>query len=108
MLRVTVNGCVMKRFSFVGALLISLLLFSCTPATITPTRSPTQTVAPPATETSTSQSTTAPPQPKPIPGSFGPDQFPQGYNPLTGQQVADPSLLNLPALLVSISNFPAV
>jgi hypothetical protein len=28
-------------------------------------------------------------------------------NPLTGERVADPSLLKLPALLVSISNFPA-
>jgi hypothetical protein len=38
--------------------------------------------------------------------SLGPHEFPQGYNPLTGQQVADPSLLDFPALLVSVSHFP--
>src|SRR5688572_5150020 len=37
---------------------------------------------------------------------LGPDEFPQGYNPLTGRRVADPSLLDLPALLVSVSHFP--
>ncbi len=33
--------------------------------------------------------------------------LPPGVNPLTGLPVADPSLLKTPALLVSISNFPA-
>lgn len=39
---------------------------------------------------------------------YGPnlEQFPEGVNPLTGLPVADPSWLDLPALLVSISNFP--
>ena len=46
------------------------------------------------------------PQPLPLPASYGPDQFPQGYNPLTAQRVADPSLFNIPAVLVSISHFP--
>lgn len=32
--------------------------------------------------------------------------FPEGYNPLTGLPVADPSLLDIPALLISISHFP--
>src|SRR5512138_3215523 len=35
-----------------------------------------------------------------------PDEFPQGYNPLSGQRVADPTLLNIPAVLISISHFP--
>jgi hypothetical protein len=35
------------------------------------------------------------------------DQFPPGINPLTGLPVADPSLLNIPAVLISISHFPA-
>lgn len=41
-------------------------------------------------------------------GSYGPDpnNFPAGINPLTGEAVGDPSLLKVPALLVSISNFP--
>jgi len=35
-----------------------------------------------------------------------PENVPQGYNPLTGLPVADPSTLKLPAVLVSITNFP--
>lgn len=33
--------------------------------------------------------------------------FPPDVNPLSGERVADPSLLKIPALLVSISHFPA-
>ncbi len=49
------------------------------------------------------------PQPTGTPISLGPDQgdFPAGYNPLTGQPAADPALLDLPAILLSISHFPA-
>jgi len=46
------------------------------------------------------------PQPIPSPASYGPDQFPPGYNPLTAQRAVDPSLFNIPAVLVSISHFP--
>lgn len=45
-------------------------------------------------------------QPLPAPVTYGPDQFPQGVNPLTGQRVPDPSQLTYPALLLSISHFP--
>jgi hypothetical protein len=38
--------------------------------------------------------------------SYGPDNFPAGINPLTGLPASDPSLLGLPAVLVSITNFP--
>jgi DUF3048 family protein len=41
------------------------------------------------------------------PVNYGPDNFPAGINPLTGLPAADPSLLNLPAVLVSVTNFPA-
>ncbi len=34
------------------------------------------------------------------------DQVPAGYNPLTGLPVSDPSVLELPAVLISITNFP--
>jgi len=55
---------------------------------------------------------TATPAPQPIstPSSFGPDRddFPAGYNPLTGLPVEDPGLFKYPALLVSISHFPPV
>lgn len=43
------------------------------------------------------------------PVTYGPDpqNFPENINPLTGQPVSDPSLLSLPAVLISITNFPA-
>ena len=48
------------------------------------------------------------PQARLSPISYGPElqDFPSGVNPLTGLGVSDPSLLNLPAVLVSISNMP--
>jgi hypothetical protein len=67
---------------------------------------------PPAASTITSTSTqpaalTSTPQPHFSPAAYGPDDFPSGVNPLTGLAVHDPSLLDLPAVLVSISNSPA-
>ena len=35
-----------------------------------------------------------------------PEDIPAGYNPLTGLPVTDPAMLKLPAVLVSITNFP--
>jgi hypothetical protein len=53
----------------------------------------------------------APPTPQPTarPVTYGPNpaDFPADVNPLTGQPVKDPLLLKVPALLVSISHFPA-
>jgi hypothetical protein len=50
------------------------------------------------------------PVPQPIlsPSTYGPQEedFPEDVNPLTGMQVADPSLLEQPALLLSITHFP--
>jgi hypothetical protein len=47
-------------------------------------------------------------QPTLPPTTYGPDQadFPEDVNPFTGLQVADPLLLEQPALLVSITHFP--
>jgi len=49
------------------------------------------------------------PQPLAGPVSYGPDlgDFGFGVNPLTGLPVVDPALLDLPAVLISITNFPA-
>ncbi len=49
-----------------------------------------------------------PPEPGQAGGTYGPDlaDFPPGYNPLTGLPVSDPANLELPAVLVSITNFP--
>ena len=48
------------------------------------------------------------PQPTAPSVKYGPDaqHFPAGINPLTGQPAIDPSLLKVPALLISISHFP--
>jgi hypothetical protein len=76
-------------------------------ATITPvpnsTSSPTFTPSPvPAPSLSPT------PQPFSSPVPYGPDleNFSSNVNPLTGREVQDPSLLQLPAVLVSISNMP--
>jgi hypothetical protein len=67
--------------------------------TRTPTVKTTFTPIPSATST---------PQPRLAPINYGPeaDDFSAGINPLTGHAVEDPSLLDLPAVLVSISNMP--
>lgn len=67
-------------------------------STITPGPSPTATLTPTST-----------PQPTATPRTLGPtkDKFPAGINPLSGLAVEDPFLLKIPALLISISHFPA-
>jgi len=96
-------------FTFIA--IAVFLLNSCAPAiNQTSTASPmndnpqiTETIAP---AISTSIPT---PQPTATQTTYGPNQtdFPAGINPLTGQPVADPSLLKIPALLISVSHFPA-
>lgn len=63
--------------------------------TTAPTRTPTATISPT-------------PQPRLPSVSYGPEieNFPSNYNPLTGRAVQDITLLDLPAVLVSISNIP--
>src|SRR5215207_10014563 len=67
---------------------------------------------PPATVIATQASPTSNPslpstlQPIPSPIIYGPDDFPESFNPLTGQRVSDPAQLDFPALLLSISHFP--
>jgi len=102
--------------------LAAAMLFSaCGPARSTPTASPAAAGGPSsngstqATSAATPfASVTAEPtaQPTitstpPVPVSYGPDHFPAGINPLTGLPANDPSLLGWPAVLVSITNFPA-
>jgi len=48
----------------------------------------------------------SPASPEP-PVTVGPEDFPEGINPLTGLPAADPTTLDLPAALLSVSNFPA-
>ncbi len=65
------------------------------PPTATPTPIPSPTPSPTPQETQQ-------------PAFYGPDldDFPPGYNPLTGLPVEDPYLLQLPAVLISITHFP--
>jgi len=90
--------------SFAGCTSISKVESTLTPTkSISPsaTETPKPTLMPTATITST-------PQPRLLPISYGPEieNFPTDYNPLTGRPVQDPALLDLPAVLVSISNIP--
>lgn len=62
-------------------------------SSVTPTQIPTSIYTPT-------------PQLPPLPVSYSPDQFPEGYNPLTGQAMIDKAWLDIPAVLVSISHFP--
>ena len=94
-------------------LLLVLFLTACDTAAPTPIQ-PGTTAIPSSTATTAILPSALPPplsptpQPLPTPISYGPDleNFLADVNPLTGRQVQDPSLLKLPAVLVSISNMP--
>lgn len=96
-------------------MILLVLLSSCVPANSTEAPSPDKTILTtkePVTPTApTSNPTELPaaiPQSTLPPITYGPNQadFPADVNPLTGLPVADPSLLEQPALLVSITHFP--
>lgn len=78
--------------------LILLVLAACAPTTRQPP-------PPPATELSNPLQPSPEPQPT-AKLTLEPTPHPNQVNPLTGLRVADPSLLELPAMLVSISTFP--
>ena len=86
------------------------LLTACSNSQIiqpTPTITSTLVVATTSTPTLI-PSATFTPQSRLSPITYGPDaeDFPSNVNPLTGRPVQNPSLLKLPAVLVSISNMP--
>lgn len=72
----------------------------------TPTDTPTS--RPTLGTTTSTPSLTPTPQPRLAPVAYGPDldDFSSGVNPLTGLAVEDSATLELPAVLVSISNMP--
>ncbi|MDQ3006470.1 MAG: hypothetical protein M3R47_13945, partial [Chloroflexota bacterium] len=98
---------------FILIVFIVSLLTSCSSSggaepSVTETHSPNNTnTAEALTQTPVSINTSTP-QPFPSSATYGPDKFPPGFNPLTGQPVADTSQLEIPALLISISHFPPV
>lgn len=94
-------------------ILCGLIFLSACQPEVTPESTPASTFILIAEKTSTATVSPTPfvtttPQPRKQPANYGPeiDDFPAGYNPLTGLPVQNPSMLNLPAVLVSISNMP--
>lgn len=101
-------------------LMLALLLAGCTGAEPAPLPSPTLAPA----DTATNQPTPLPPTdtptpepsatptllpsatPTPLPQDYGPTGFPAGVNPLTGLQVADPTLLERRPVAVKLQLFP--
>ncbi len=95
-------------------LILGLLACACAPTvptretaplTASPTPSASATLTPAPTPTATLTPT---PQPRLTALPSGPDaeNLAPGFNPLTGLRQQDPSMLELPAVLVSISNSP--
>lgn len=84
------------RFPFLLFVLSIFILNSCNPVI------PAATNAPPAPTAPTAE----PGPPDPITQTAAPTPYVEIINPLTGQAVEDPSLLQIPATLLSISHFP--
>jgi hypothetical protein len=93
-------------------LLIVFLFASCVPNNLTATPPGNPNSDPVSTQTAIQPSQTftpvisPTPQPYPTSSTYGPDEFPQNFNPLTGQPVSDQGRLEYPAILLSISHFP--
>ncbi len=91
-----------------GFLLLVLLVSCVNTQSIQPTPTDIQSTIVTASSTASAATETPTPQPHLSPVTYGPEQedFPDGVNPVTGRAVEDPSLLDFPAVLVSISNMP--
>ena len=93
------------------SLIIIAIAASCgrdtTPTTLPEATEPIS-FTPTATQVITIPTVMPTPQSLSAPVAFGPEQnnFPEGYNPLSGQLVEDTNSLQTPALLISISHFP--
>ncbi len=108
----------MKRF-FVVVFFFALLslVVACQSANV-PTSvvettvfpSPTALQPEPATPTPTFTVTPLPPTATPTPAypeeGYGPTNFPEGVNPLTGLEVEDPSLLDRRPIIIKVQNLP--
>jgi len=103
------------RSHLLTGMILLVLVSSCHPANNAEQRPVEKIVVvtseadePPAPISKPTNLPTAVPQPTIPPTAYGPDQadFPSDVNPLTGLQVADSTLLEQPALLVSITHFP--
>ncbi len=91
---------------------------TATDTAVPPTAAPSETPVPPATPTPLAVGTataaataaaTAGPSPTPRPtieGMIGPDDFPENVNPLTGETVRDPAVLDRRPMAIKVSNYP--
>lgn len=81
---------------------------AATTGAVTPEATDEVTEIPDATEEATEpeESPTSEEIQEPQAGTYGPNDFPEDINPLTGLST-DPELLDLPPAMVSVSNFPA-
>ena len=100
----------MRRLFFVVALISLLAACGDSPKAeplVTATHTPTPSITSELSVTSTASATSTP-QPHRSLIAYGPERedFLPSINPLTGRAVSDVSLLDLPAVLVSISNMP--
>lgn len=102
----------MKVQSIAWTAMLAALLAACQPSpaptTAAPsTREPTATQKPTATARPTEIPATETPTPTatatPVP-VFGPDEYPEAVNPLTGLPVEDPAVLERAPLLIMVSN----
>lgn len=110
------------KHNLIWILVFTLMIAACAPQvgveipqteTASFAESPTATVTDEPTAVITPEPSLVPTftpaaQPRLTPAVLGPDadSFPAGVNPLTGRAVSDPSLLGIPAMLISISNSP--
>lgn len=105
--------------SMILFILVALLLPACAPTGLSQVEqastyaAQTLTAMPPATQ-KPAEPTVAPPtptltpSPSPVPtlGPVGPDEFPEGVNPLTGLMVEEPANLNRRPVFVKVANYP--
>ena len=110
-----------NKFGFFFIFLVVILLASaCNGSVPSATLSPGEQTA--VVQTLTAMAPTEPsatptptvtltPKPSPTPTkpqtSVGPDEFPEGVNPLTGLKVENPELLKRRPVLVKVANYPA-
>jgi hypothetical protein len=107
-----------SHFTWIIMALLAVILSSCNTTKLSEIdqastfAAQTLTAMPAATEkqnpSETAEATaTITPTPEPTLGPVGPSNFPEGVNPLTGEMVDDPTLLNRRPVFVKVANYPA-
>lgn len=106
------------RLTWMVITLLTVLLSSCsitqiseveqasTYAAQTLAAMPVETESPEETEQVQEATATLSPTPEPTLGPVGPSNFPEGVNPLTGELVDDPTLLDRRPVFVKVANYP--